>query len=130
LPNEATWLSVETVIEINRSAVALTVEPHLLRDRALLESGLVRPQNAFAYGEEDIVALAVRLMAGIAQAHAFVQGNKRTCFIAMIQFINANVYDLAINDTVEWAQQIIALVEHRMTEEDFVRRIRPFVVET
>ena len=130
MPNEPQWLSIETVIEINRAVVAITGEPHLLRDRGLLDSALARPQNAFAYGDENIVALAIRLLAGIAQAHAFAQGNKRTCFVAMVQFLNTNGYDLAIEDSATWADAVIALVEHRSTEEDFVRAIRPFVVET
>lgn len=129
LPNEPQWLSVETVIEINQAVVGITGEPHFLRDRGLLESALARPQNAFAYGEEDAVALAVRLLAGISQAHAFAQGNKRTCFVALVQFLNVNGYDLAIEDSSAWADPIIALVEHRTTEEDFVRSIRRFVVE-
>jgi death-on-curing protein len=129
LQNEPQWLSVETVIEINRAVVLLTGEPHFLRDRGLLEGALARPQNALAYGEEDLVALAVRLLAGIAQSHAFAQGNKRTCFVAMVQFLNANGYDLAIEDSAAWADTIIALVEHRTTEEDFVGNIRPFVTE-
>ncbi len=129
MPNEPEWLSAETVIEINQAVVAITGEPHVLRDRGLLESALARPQNALAYGEDDIVALAVRLLAGIAQAHAFAQGNKRTCFVAMVQFLNANGYDLAIEDSAAWANLVIALVEHRTTEEDFVLAIRPFVVE-
>jgi death-on-curing protein len=79
--------------------------------------------------EEDLVALAVRLLAGIAQSHSFAQGNKRTCFVAMVQFLNANGYDLAIEDSTAWADTIIALVEHRTTEEDFVGNIRPFVTE-
>jgi prophage maintenance system killer protein len=45
----------------------------------------------------------------------------------MAQFLNVNGYDLAIEDSVAWADTIIALVEHRTTEEDFVRVIRPFV---
>jgi death-on-curing protein len=128
LQNDPQWLSVATVIEINRAVVLLTGEPHFLRDRGLLESALARPQNAFAYGEEDLVVLAIRLLAGIAQSHAFAQGNKRTCFVTMVQFLNANGYDLAIEDSAAWADTIIALVEHRTTEEDFVGVIRPFVV--
>ena len=49
----------------------VTGERHFLRDLGLLDSALARPQNAFAYGEEDIAVLAVRLLAGLAQAHAF-----------------------------------------------------------
>jgi death on curing protein len=89
---------------------------------------MARPQNAFAYGEEDIVALAVRLLAGLSQAHAFEQGNKRTSFIAMTEFLMINGYDLGISDTISWADEVVALVEHRSTEDAFVRAIRPFAV--
>jgi len=89
---------------------------------------MARPQNAFAYGEEDIVVLAVRLLAGLAQAHAFEQGNKRTSFVAMNEFLMINGHELAIDDTSRWADEVIALVEHRSTEDDFVRAIRPFVL--
>jgi death-on-curing protein len=57
----------------------------------LLESALARARNAFAYGEEDIVVLAVSLMAGVARAHAFEQGNKRTAFAAMRLFLRASM---------------------------------------
>jgi hypothetical protein len=43
-------------------------------------------------------------------------------------FLGANGYDTSFDDTTPWAQQIIALVKHRTTEEDFVRSIRPLVV--
>jgi death-on-curing protein len=89
---------------------------------------MARPQNAFAYGEEDIVALAVRLLAGLAQAHAFEQGNKRTSFVAMNEFLMINGHELAIDDTPRWADEVIALVEHRSTEDDFVRTVRSHVV--
>jgi death on curing protein len=128
LPNEPNWLPLETVIAINRVVVAITGERHFLRDAGLLESAVARPQNAFAYGEEDIVALAVRLMAGIALAHAFEQGNKRTAFVALVQFLNTNGRDLAIEDDERWADAVIALIERQSSEEDFVRAIRPFVV--
>lgn len=129
MPSEPQWLPVEAAVEINRSLVAMTGERHFLRDLGLLESALARPRNAFAYGEGDIVVLAVRLMAGIAQAHAFEQGNKRTAFVAMVQFLIMNGHDLAIEDSLPWAEAVIALVEHHSTEEEFVRTIQPFVVD-
>jgi death-on-curing protein len=106
----------------------MTAERHFLRDPGLLDSATARPQNAFAYGEEDIVALAVRLLAGLAQAHAFEQGNKRTAFVAMSEFLMINGHELAIDDTPRWADEVIALVEHRSTEDDFASAIRPFLV--
>ncbi len=107
----------------------MTRERHFLRDPGLLDSALARPQNAFAYGEEDIVVLAVRLLAGLALAHAFEQGNKRTSFVALTEFLMINGYDLEIQDTTRWADEVIALVEHRSTEDEFVAAIRPSVIE-
>jgi death on curing protein len=94
----------------------------------LLESALARPQNAFAYGEGDIIVLGVRLMVGIAQAHAFEQGNKRTAFVSLRLFLRPNGFDLDIEDTEAWAELLISLIEHRSTEEDFVRALRPYIV--
>jgi death-on-curing protein len=128
LPNEPNWLPIEAVIEHNRLELAESGENHFVRDYGLLESALARPRNAFAYGEEEIVALAVTLMAGISRAHAFEQGNKRTAFAAMRLFLLANGYDTAFDDSISWADEMIALIEHRSTEEDFAAALRPFVV--
>jgi prophage maintenance system killer protein len=46
----------------------------------------------------------------------------------MTEFLMINGYDLAIDDTTRWADEVIALVEHRSAEQDFVWAIRPFVV--
>jgi death on curing protein len=128
LQNEPNWLPIEAVIDYNRLEAEASGEPHFLRDPGLLESALARPRDFFGFGEEDIVVTAVVLMAGIARAHAFEQANKRTAFEAMWHFLRQNGYDLAIEDTARWADEVIALVEHRSTEDAFVRAIRPFVV--
>jgi death-on-curing protein len=128
LPSEPRWLPIEAVIEHNRLEVEATGERHLLRDLGLLESALARPRNFYGFGQDDIVTLAVALLNGIARAHAFEQGNKRTAFAAMRLFLRANGYDTGFDDTVSWADEVIALVEHRSTEDDFGRTIRPFIV--
>ena len=129
MQNEPRWLPIEAIIEHNQLEVEATGEPHLLRDYGLLDSALARPRNFFVFGQDDIVALAVALLNGVAQAHAFEQGNKRAAFAALRPFLHINGYHTAFDDTVSWAEEVIALVEHRSTEEDFVRAIRPFVIE-
>jgi death on curing protein len=128
LANEPHWLPIDVVIEHNRLETQVTGEPHFLRDHGLLESAMARPRNFFSFGEEDVLVLGVVLMAGIARAHAFEQGNKRTAFEALWHFLRINGYDLLIDDSQYWADAVIELVEHRTTEEDFVRILRPFVV--
>ena len=39
-----------------------------------------------------------------------------------------NAYELGIEVALPWADAVIGLVDHRITEENFVRRLRPFVV--
>ena len=129
MPNEPIWLPVEIVVKHNRLELADTDEHHFVRDLGLLESALARPRNAFAYGGEDIVVLAVALMSGVSRAHAFEQGNKRTAFAAMRLFLRANGFDTAFGDTIDWADEMVKLIEHRLSEEEFSAALRPFVVE-
>ena len=46
----------------------------------------------------------------------------------MWHFLRINGYDLDVEDAEAWADPVISLVEHRSTEEDFVRVLRPHVV--
>ncbi len=59
---------------------------------------------------------------------ALAQGNKRASFVAMVEFLGVNGHDLAVEDTLPWAERIIDLVERRLTEEDLVGALRRFVV--
>ena len=79
---EPNWVSVQDLIEINQEQVQRTGESHFLRDRGLLENAASRPRNLWVYEEEvDTARLAVALLMGVARAHAFEQGNKRTAFM-------------------------------------------------
>jgi death-on-curing protein len=62
----------------------------VLRDEGLLESALMRPRMAAHYEMRDLAYQAATLVAGIALAHAFVDGNKRTAAIAARIFLDLN----------------------------------------
>jgi death-on-curing protein len=51
---------------------------------------LSRPQWAAHYENADIVTQAARLTTGIARAHGFVDGNKRTAYAALLVFLGLN----------------------------------------
>lgn len=61
-----------------------------LRDENALESALARPQNLAHYGDPDIADLAASVAYGIARNHAFVDGNKRTAWVAARLFLRLN----------------------------------------
>jgi death-on-curing protein len=60
------------------------------RDAGLLESALARPQNLLHYGEPDLAALAAAQAFGIARNHPFIDGNKRTAWVAARLFLRLN----------------------------------------
>lgn len=62
------------------------------RDPALLEMGCTRAMNRASYedADADVFAIAAAYAYGIAKAHAFVDGNKRTAFVAAFTFLRLN----------------------------------------
>lgn len=126
--SEPIWVAPQGVIRLNQLAVLATGEPHQLRSPDLLAGACDRPKNHWHYNnQQDVVTLAATLLFGIARNHPFLQGNKRTAFAAMIGFFGANGYRFAISDHTPNADYIIAAIEGRMTDEEFIEAIRPGV---
>lgn len=61
-----------------------------LRDLALLDAGRARALNRAADPAADLAAIAAAYAFGIAKAHAFVDGNKRTAFVVALAFLRLN----------------------------------------
>jgi death on curing protein len=62
-----------------------------LRDEGALRSALERPvNNKWHYDKAELPELAAAYAFGIAKNHAFVDGNKRIAFIAMVAFLRKN----------------------------------------
>ncbi len=61
-----------------------------VRDDGMLESALARPQQLFHYEKSDLLRLAAAYAVGIAKNHPFVDGNKRTAFLAATVFLERN----------------------------------------
>src|SRR2546426_1186211 len=62
---------------------------HGIRDKGLLESAVLRPQNGY-YG--NLVEEASALMESLANNHAFIDGNKRVSFVMTDAMLRANGY--------------------------------------
>lgn len=100
MPSEPRWVSVETVVALNREEVAKTGEPHELLDRAALEIAVKRPWNVWVYFmDQDYATLAMSLLVAIAGAKAFAAGNERTAYRAAIVLLEGNGFtvDLGAN---------------------------------
>jgi death on curing protein len=63
---------------------------HGLRDEGMLESALNRPLQKIAYSEPDIYELAAAYLFGIVKNYPFIDGNKRTGYLAADVFLALN----------------------------------------
>jgi death-on-curing protein len=72
--------------------------PGGVRDVGLLESAMARPRHRALYESPDAATLAASYAFAIARNHPFVDGNKRTAFIAMEVFLDLNGFELHASD--------------------------------
>lgn len=108
--SEPTWLDADDITSLNEAAVTATGEPFTVLDRGLLESAAAKPINHWHYGEDDVVALAVEFLLGIARNHPFEQGNKRTALLAALLFLECNGYAVEMPDDALVAEIIIKVI--------------------
>ena len=93
-----TWLQREVVLAVHEEQLSEHGGGARVRDPGLFESALARPENLAAYGDPDIADLAAAYGWGISRNHAFVDGNKRTAFVAIELFLELNGYRLDAAD--------------------------------
>jgi len=65
-----------------------------VRDVTTLGSSLARPLFHGHYRQADIATQAAVLAHGIAESQSFIDGNKRTAFVATLLFLRLNGFDL------------------------------------
>ena len=118
------WVTQQLVEYIHEGVIEIGGGAHGLRDAALLESALARPQNLHAYGETDIFELAASYAEGIARNHAFVDGNRRTAFFVASDFLEQNGYELRSAVNQEHADMMVELGQGNITREEAAEHLR------
>jgi death-on-curing protein len=94
-----------------------------LRDQGLLASALARPRNLAAYGNPDHADCAAAYAFGIARNHPFVDGNKRTAFVALETFLVLNGKALTVDDA-EAVSVMLRLAAGELSERELADWIR------
>lgn len=120
---EPRWLPKDLMLHVHNRQLAEHRGGAGVRDEGLLKSALSRPQNLFAYGESELAALAGAYAFGIAKNHPFIDGNKRTAFVACELFLAANGYDLATSDE-ECLAMMLGLASSEVSEAEFAAWLR------
>lgn len=109
------WLLKSTLLAVHAEQLAEHGGLSGIRDEARLDAALDRPKNLLAYGQASIASLAAAYAYGISKGHPFIDGNKRTSFVATELFLALNGYMLSAEDA-ECVLKWLALADGSLSE--------------
>lgn len=112
------WLLQGVVIAIHDELTAEHGGSPGIRDMGLLSSALARPQNQATYGEPSVFDLAAAYAFGIVRNHPFIDGNKRTGFLATYIFLTLNGCELRATEA-DTVAAVLALAAGTLDEAGF-----------
>ena len=118
-----TWIDATVIETIHEAQLAEHGGLLGVRDAGLLASALARPQNLALYATPDMAELAAAYGYGISRNHAFIDGNKRTGFVAAELFCALNGFELVANDS-DCVLAMLAVASGEITEEAFADWLR------
>src|SRR5712691_6925424 len=89
-PQAPLWITFEQAVAIHSHQLRRFGGAPGMRDEGMLRSALERPINKWRYQRAPLAELASAYAFGLAKNHAFVDGNKRIAFMAMMIFLHKN----------------------------------------
>jgi death on curing protein len=93
------WLREDVLLAVHDDQLAEHGGIVGVRDMNLFQSAMSRPLNIVAYEDADAPRLAAAYGYGISRNHPFLDGNKRTAFVAVELFLALNGWELMADDT-------------------------------
>ena len=88
-----------------------------------MESAVFQPQNIYFYAQGDLCEIAAGYAYYIAEAQAFLDGNKRTAIGAALAFLESNGVT-TYTATMELHEAMIAIAEKRLSREELAGLLR------
>ncbi len=86
---------------------------------------MARPQNHFAYTGAAVPELAAIYALALAHNHPFIDGNKRTAYVALELFLALNGYDFLASDA-ESVVAMLGIASGEMGDEEFLAWVAGF----
>ena len=115
---EPMWVPTRAVLIIHDRQIARHGGAAGIRDGGLIDGALQRPVNKWQYERADIFACAAAYTFGIAKAHAFIDGNKRTAFVTSVTFLRLNGWHF-VTDPVDGVAVMENLASDNVSEDEF-----------
>jgi death-on-curing protein len=117
------FLSLKQVMALHRRSLAEHGGMDGVRDPGAVESALASAQNTWLYASGDTFDIAAAYAFHIAEAQAFLDGNKRTAIASAIAFLTANRCRDQGDDRVLY-DAMIAISARRMDKAEFAAVLR------
>jgi len=127
--SEPTWLFRSVIAAVHDMQIAEHGGAPGLRDAGMLDSAVARPATLYGYGETDIFRLATAYAFSLVRNHPFVDGNKRSAFLAAYVFLRINGYTVVANEASA-ATMTLALAAGEITEDEFTAWLRANSIQT
>lgn len=121
--SDRVFLSFEQVEAIHARQIERYCGTGGIRDPGGLEAAVFHPQNVFFYGQGDLFDIAAAYAFHIAQAQAFLDGNKRTAIGATLAFLELNGVTTETATTPLY-EAMIAIAERRMSKQELANLLR------
>jgi death-on-curing protein len=122
-PQEPLWITYEQAAAIHSRQLRRFGGAAGLRGEGMLRSALERPINKWRYEQAAMDELAAAYAFGLAKNQAFVDGNKRLSFMAMMVFLRKNGVAFS-PDPAQATIIILSLAAGQVSEPNLVRWIR------
>jgi prophage maintenance system killer protein len=108
--------SEEDVDAAHEAALSLGGGESGVLNRGMVISATMAPRNGY-YG--SLAAMAAAYLYGIAKAHGYKDGNKRTAAIVLGQFLGSNGFDVELTEI--WPDLVVAVAEDTISRENLDR---------
>ena len=122
------WLTRELLLAVHDEQIAEHGGAAGIRDLGLLESAIASPLNHAGYGGADVAELGALYALAIARNHPFVDGNKRTAFVALETFLLLNGLELTASDA-EATVMMLDMAAGTISDATFIEWVRTSVLE-
>ncbi len=111
------------LIRIHARLIAETGGTSGLRDDASLESALAAAENRHHYEAADVVSCAATYAYHLAQAHAFLDGNKRFAAAITEAFLETNGHELTMSNE-EIVTLFLAIASSELSRDQVEQALR------
>ncbi len=126
---EPIWIEERDVLTLHERLLVFHGGASGVRDPGLLQSALARARQWAAYGESaDLIDMATAYTAGVVKNHPFVDGNKRTGFVAGILFLELNGFRFTATEDAA-ANAVLALAAGKIDEAGYTSFLRENVTK-